>query len=83
MDFNSHMNQFLVNSQCLPIFIWRFWMMSDNTNDGSEFINANLPDMQIGDHGVGIVFNCLVNLMVQVTFFGFFIQQNNSRLANK
>lgn len=44
MNFNRHMNQFLMNFQGLPIFVRFFWIVRDNADNSREFIDTNLPE---------------------------------------
>ncbi|MGA2870499.1 MAG: hypothetical protein ABSF34_15235, partial [Verrucomicrobiota bacterium] len=38
----------------MPILIRRFWVVRDDANDRREFIDANLPDVQVGDFGITV-----------------------------
>jgi hypothetical protein len=71
LSFNDDVNQFFVNLQPLPVFIGRFRMVRDNFDDGGEFIDPHLPDVQVGDQRITLVLNAFTDHNWQMLWLGF------------
>ena len=76
LHLDINVNQFFVNLQRLPVFVWRFWIMRDDADDRRELIDANLPDVQVGDFGITVFLDALTNYLRQIRAYWNAIQKN-------
>jgi hypothetical protein len=49
LRFDRHVNELAVFSQQITIIIRRFWFVRHNRDDRSEFSDADLPDVKVGN----------------------------------
>ncbi len=70
-------------SQTQFIAIGRKRFVSNQRNDGGEFLNADLPDVEIGDSGVAIALDGLLYLHIKIGGFRMLIQQDRVGVAHE
>ena len=63
---DSKMNQLLVLSKQLAVFIRVSWFMRNDRDDGGELSGSNLPDVQISYERIAIAFYGATDLIRQI-----------------
>ena len=66
LGLDSQMNQLVVFSQQLAVFIRASWFMRNDRDDGGELSGSNLPDVQISYERIAIAFYSATDLIRQI-----------------
>jgi len=66
LGLDSQMNQLVVFSQQLAVFIRASWFMRNDRDDGGELSGSDLPDVQIGYERIAIAFHGATDLVRQI-----------------